>query len=91
MITEMIKIAHQQGVINIRNIRYIMIWLSREMWLQVPKGVDGWGVTLKGIMSIVVIFGLLICALRVYVEKTTVQSRTADLPEGGRCASLCFC
>jgi TLC ATP/ADP transporter len=52
--------------------------------LQVPKGVDGWGVTLRGIMSIVVAFGLVICGLRYLIEKTTVQSATADLPDGAQ-------
>ena len=42
MITEVIKIAHKQVVINIRNIRYIMIWLS-ETPRDVAAGAQGRG------------------------------------------------
>ena len=33
-----------------------------------PAGVDGWEVSLRGMMGLVVAFGLLICALRYYLQ-----------------------
>ena len=50
----------------------------------IVQGVDGWGVTLKGIMGLVVVFGAAICALRHYIEVTTVRSTTADLPTSSK-------
>lgn len=45
-----------------------------------PPGVDGWQVSLQGMMQLVVAFGLGICALRYYLQKTTVETMTGDSP-----------
>lgn len=45
-----------------------------------PPGVDGWGYSLRGLMSMVVAFGLAICALRRYLEVTTVKKLAARDP-----------
>jgi len=37
-----------------------------------PPGVDGWGISLKGLMGMVVIGGLVICAVHAYLQKTVI-------------------
>jgi ATP:ADP antiporter, AAA family len=48
---------------------------------RLPPGVDGWGYSLRGMMSMVVGFGLVICALRRYLQVTTVDRLAGDLPK----------
>jgi ATP:ADP antiporter, AAA family len=38
-----------------------------------PPDVDGWGYSLRGMMTMVVAFGLGICALRTFIEETTIK------------------
>lgn len=47
---------------------------------KLPPDVDGWGYSLRGMMSMVVGFGLLIMFLREYLERSVVQKKDADLP-----------
>jgi ATP:ADP antiporter, AAA family len=47
---------------------------------KLPPGIDGWGVSLRGMMSMVVAFGLFICALRRYVEVTTIRKMEGQMP-----------
>lgn len=39
---------------------------------QLPPGVDGWGVSLKGMMGMIVVFGLVIIGLYYYLNRTIV-------------------
>ena len=48
---------------------------------KLPPGVDGWGVSLRGMMGLVVAFGLAICVLRWIVQKTTFENPEAALPK----------
>ena len=45
-----------------------------------PEGADGWGMTLRGIMSLVVVFGIAIGALYMYLQKTVVKRIAANAP-----------
>jgi AAA family ATP:ADP antiporter len=47
---------------------------------RLPPGVDGWQYSLQGMMQMVVVFGLIICALRVYLQKTVVEKMSGDEP-----------
>jgi ATP:ADP antiporter, AAA family len=47
---------------------------------KLPPGVDGWEVSLRGMMGLVVLFGLGICGLRHFLQKTVVENPMADLP-----------
>lgn len=49
-----------------------------EIRANLPDGVDGWGVSLKGMMSLVVVFGAIIAGLYAYLQKTVVSRLTAD-------------
>lgn len=46
-----------------------------------PAGVDGWGYSLRGMMSMVVGFGFVIGALRMYLERTVVEKLAGDMPK----------
>ena len=46
-----------------------------------PPGVDGWGLSLKGLMGMVVIGGLLICAIYAYLQKTVVPRVKDSIPK----------
>ncbi|CAI5461659.1 unnamed protein product [Closterium sp. Yama58-4] len=47
---------------------------------QLPPGVDGWGISLQGMMSIVVAFGLVICGVYWWVDRNVVND--PSLPKG---------
>lgn len=47
---------------------------------KLPPDVDGWGYSLRGMMSMVVGFGILIMFLREYLERSVVQKQDGDLP-----------
>ncbi|CAI5496259.1 unnamed protein product [Closterium sp. Naga37s-1] len=47
---------------------------------QLPPGVDGWGMSLQGMMSIVVAFGLVICGVYWWVDRNVVND--PSLPKG---------
>jgi ATP:ADP antiporter, AAA family len=48
---------------------------------KLPPDVDGWGYSLRGMMSMVVGFGIAIIALREYLESTVVKKLEGDLPK----------
>eukprot|EP00884_Botryococcus_braunii_P011321 jgi/Botrbrau1/2018/Bobra.0047s0003.1 len=48
---------------------------------QLPPGVDGWGYSLKGMMGMVVIGGLLVTASYFYLNRTVVKRLTAAQPK----------
>lgn len=47
------------------------------MRTRLPAGVDGWGYSLRGMMSMVVGFGVLIGLLHAYLQSTVVKRLTA--------------
>jgi ATP:ADP antiporter, AAA family len=47
---------------------------------RLPPGVDGWQYSLQGMMSMVVVFGLLICLIRLYLQKSVVEKMTGNEP-----------
>jgi AAA family ATP:ADP antiporter len=47
---------------------------------RLPAGVDGWGVSLRGLMGMVVIGGLLVCATYFWLQRTVVPGVVAKLP-----------
>ncbi|GJP46332.1 hypothetical protein CLOM_g5634 [Closterium sp. NIES-68] len=51
-----------------------------ELRGQLPPGVDGWGMSLQGMMSIVVAFGLVICGVYWWVDRNVVND--PSLPKG---------
>ena len=46
-----------------------------------PAGVDGWGLSLKGLMGMVVIGGLIIMAVHAYLYKTVVPKVRESIPK----------
>lgn len=48
---------------------------------KLPPGVDGWGYSLKGMMGMVVIGGLLVTASYFYLNRTVVKRLTASQPK----------
>lgn len=46
-----------------------------------PPDVDGWGLSLKGLMGMVVIGGLLICGIYAYLSKTVVPKVQGAIPK----------
>lgn len=48
---------------------------------QLPPGVDGWGMSLKGLMSMVVVGGLIICAVHAYLQKTVIPKVRDSQPK----------
>lgn len=47
---------------------------------RLPAGVDGWGVSLRGLMGMVVIGGLLVCGTYYWLQRTVVPGVVAKLP-----------
>jgi len=47
---------------------------------RLPPGVDGWGVSLRGLMSMVVVGGLLVAGTYFYLQRTVVPGVIAKLP-----------
>lgn len=52
--------------------------------------VDGWALSLKGMMSIVVALGLLICAIYWGVNKFVLTDPTVPKPEGRKKKKVCL-
>jgi TLC ATP/ADP transporter len=59
---------------------------------KLPPGVDGWGYSLKGMMGMVVIGGLLVSAAYFYLNRTVVKRLTASQPKKKKvgCSRLLF-
>ncbi|KDD74050.1 TLC ATP/ADP transporter, partial [Helicosporidium sp. ATCC 50920] len=55
--------------------------LFSQIRANLPPGVDGWGVSLKGMMGMVVVFGLAIAALFYYLNRAVVDKAAAALPQ----------
>jgi AAA family ATP:ADP antiporter len=53
-----------------------------EIREKLPPGVDGWGYSLKGMMTIVASFGLAICAIYYYMQRTVVPKVEAKKAAG---------
>lgn len=68
--------THQMYCADRNKLCCIKCQLIRLMQMQVrsklPPGVDGWGYSLKGLMGMVVIGGLLITATYFFVQRTVV-------------------
>ncbi len=47
---------------------------------RLPSGVDGWGVSLRGLMCMVVLGGLLVAATYFWLQRTVVPGVVAALP-----------
>jgi len=47
---------------------------------RLPPGVDGWGVSLRGLMGMVVLGGLLVAATYFWLQRTVVPGVVAALP-----------
>ena len=47
---------------------------------RLPPGVDGWGVSLRGLMSMVVIGGFIVAATYYFLQRTVVPGVVAKLP-----------
>ena len=47
---------------------------------RLPPGVDGWGVSLRGLMGMVVLGGLLVAATYFWLQRTVVPGVVASLP-----------
>eukprot|EP00890_Picochlorum_soloecismus_P005307 jgi/Picsp_1/5778/NSC_03137-R1_adenine nucleotide translocase len=55
--------------------------LFSQIRANLPEGVDGWGMSLKGLMGMVVVGGLIICAVHAYLQKTVVPKVQGSLPK----------
>jgi ATP:ADP antiporter, AAA family len=62
--------------VSVQAVRYFS-----DVRSKLPPDVDGWGYSLRGMMSMVVGFGFLIIALREYLERTAVRKIEGDLPK----------
>lgn len=55
----------------------MLLFLLLQIRANLPPGVDGWGVSLRGMMSMVVGFGLVIVAIFYYLNRTVVPRVSA--------------
>jgi AAA family ATP:ADP antiporter len=55
--------------------------LFSQIRANLPEGVDGWGLSLRGLMGMVFVGGLIICAVHAYLQKTVVPKVQGSLPK----------
>jgi AAA family ATP:ADP antiporter len=52
----------------------VLVYSCLQIRANLPPGVDGWGLSLRGLMSMVVVGGLLITAVFWYLNRTVSMS-----------------